>query len=82
VQPTYMAPARTEFTRAYVECGEYSCALEGFWAQTHRKGLAPIAGDPKIPLEYMALDTLKLPGVKWAIACIYKHTMARWLLRR
>lgn len=76
VQPTYIAPAGTEFTRAYVECAEYSRALEGFWAQTRGEGLAPIVGDPRIPLEYMTPDALKLPGVRWAIVCIYKQTMA------
>lgn len=80
MQPAYVVPARTEFTRAYVECGEYSSAFEGFWAQTRGNGLAPIAGDPRIPLEYMTSDVVRLPGVRWAIGCIYEQTMARWFL--
>lgn len=80
MQPAYISPAGTEFTRAFVECGGYSCVFEGFWAQTLGNGLAPIAGDPGIPLEYMAPDVVRLPGVKWAIACIFKQTMARWFL--
>jgi hypothetical protein len=80
MQPAYIAPAGTEFTRAYVECGEYSSVVEGFWAQTRGNGLALIAGDPRIPLEYMAPDMVRLPGVKWAIGCIYQQTMAKWFL--
>jgi hypothetical protein len=78
MQPAYIATAGTDFSRAYVECGEYSCVVEGFWAQTRGNGLAPIAGDPRIPLEYMAPDVLKLPGIKWAIECVYEQTMAKW----
>ena len=78
MQPGYIAPAGSGFTRAHVECGEYSCVVGGFWAQTCRNGPAPIAGDPRIPLEYMAPDALRLPGVKWVIECVYKQTMAKW----
>jgi hypothetical protein len=80
MQPAYIAPAGTEFTRAYIECGRYPCVVEGFRAQTGGKGLAPIAGDPRIPLEYMAPDVTRLPGVKWVIECIYRQTMAKWFL--
>lgn len=80
MQPAYVAPAGTGFTRAHVGCGGYSSVAEGFWAQTHGNGLAPIAGDPRIPLEYMTSSMVKLPGVKWAIECIYKQTMAKWFL--
>jgi len=82
MQPAYIAPAGTEFTRAHVECGEISCVVEGFWAQTCGNGLAPIAGDPRIPLEYMAPDMIRLPGVKWVIECIFKQTMAKWFLHK
>ena len=78
IQPAYIAPAGSGFTRARVECGEYSCVVGGFWAQTCKNDLAPIAGDPRIPLEFMDPDALRLPGVKWVIECIYKQTMAKW----
>ena len=82
MQPAYIAPAGSEFTQAYVECGEYSHVIGSFRAQTYGNGLAPIAGDPMIPLEYMAPDMVRLPGVKWAIECIYKRTMAEWFVHR
>lgn len=80
MQPAYIAPAGEEFARAHVECGEYSRVVNGFWAQTGGNGLAPIGGDPRIPLEYMAPGILKLPGVRWVIECVYEQTMARWFL--
>lgn len=82
MQPTYMAPSGSRFTRTHVECGEYSCVVEGFWAQTCGNGLAPISGDPRMPLEYMTPDVVKLPGVKWVIECIYKRVMAKWFLHQ
>jgi len=82
MQPVYIAPAGSGFTRAHVECGEYSCVAEGFWAQTRGNGLAPIAGDPRIPLECMAPDALRLPGIRWVIECVYKQTMAKWFHHR
>lgn len=78
MQPAYIAPAGTEFTKAYVRCGGYSCVIGGFWAQTCGSGLAPVVGDPTIPLGYMAPDVIRLPGVRWAIECVYKRTMAKW----
>lgn len=82
MQPAYIAPAGTEFARAHVECGAYPCVIEGFWAQTCGNGLAPIAGDPRIPIDYMAPDMVRLPGIKWAIECIYRKTMAKWFLHQ
>lgn len=82
MQPAYIAPAGTEFTRAHVECGGYSCVVEGFWAQTCGDGLAHIAGDPRIPMGYMTPDVVRLPGIRWAIECIYKQTLAKWFLHQ
>ena len=82
MQPTYIAPAGSEFARAHIECGDYSRVVEGFRAQACGSGLAPIAGDPRIPLRYMAPDVVRLPGVKWAIECVYKQTMAKWFFHR
>ena len=82
MQPVYTVPAGSGFTRTYVECGEYSCVVDGFWAQTRGNGLAPIAGDPRIPLEYMAPDALKLPGVKWVVECVYKQSVTNWFRHR
>ena len=81
MQPVFLVPAGTEFTRAHVECGEVSCVVGGFRAQTFGNGLAPVAGDPMIPLGYMDSDMVRLPGVKWVIKCIYKHTMSSWFFR-
>ena len=80
MQPAYIAPAGTEFTKAYVKCGEYSCVVKGFWAQTCGNGLAPVAEDPMIPMKYMSRDLVRLPEVRPAIEYIYKRTMAEWLL--
>lgn len=82
MQPTYAAPAGSGFTRSYVECGEYSCVVEGFRAQSCGNGLAPIAGDPRIPLQHMAPGIVKLPGVRWAIECIYEQIMAKWFFHK
>lgn len=80
MQPVYIVPSGTQFAKAYVECGGYTCVSEGFWAQIRGNGLASTAGDPRIPLEYMAPGMVRLPGIQWAIACIYKQTMAKWFL--
>ena len=82
MQPAFTAPSGTEFTRAHVECGEYSSVVDGFWAQTCGNGLAPVAGDPRIPMQYMAPDMVRLPGVKWVIECIYRQTMAKWFVHQ
>jgi hypothetical protein len=82
MQPTYIAPAGSEFTRTHVECGDYSRTIEGFRAQACGSGLAPIVGDPRIPLRYMAPDVARLPGIKWAIECVYKQTMAKWFFHQ
>lgn len=82
MQPAYIVPVGTEFTKVYVRCGSYSRAVEGFWAQSCGNGVAVIAGDPGIPLEYMAPGMARLPGIRWAIECIYKQTMAKWFLHR
>lgn len=78
LQPAFVVPAGTRFTKTYVECGGYSDVAEGFGAQTCGNGLAPISGDPMIPLEYMTMDVLKLPGVKWVVECVYEQTMTKW----
>jgi hypothetical protein len=51
MQPAYIAPAGTEFTRAYVECGEYSC----MWLK---------AFGPR-PVETVLLPLLATPGFPW-----------------
>ena len=76
MQPAYIAPSGSDFTVTYIECGEYSCVAEGFRVQICGKGLAPVGGDPRIPLEYMAPDMIRLPGVKWAIESIFKQKVA------
>ena len=82
MQPAYIVPAGTEFSKAYVRCGGYSCVIQSFWAQSCGNGLAPIAGDPGIPSEYMTRDTVRLPGVRWAVECIYKQTLTGWFFHR
>ena len=81
MQPAYVAPSGSDFAKAYIKCGEYSCVAEGFGAQTRGNGLAPVGGDPRIPLEYMAPDMIKLPGVRWAIESIFRKAAAKRFLR-
>ena len=77
MQPAYVAPAGSDFTLTYLECGEYSCVADGFGTQICRNGLAPTASDPRIPVKYMAPDMIRLPGIEWAIRSIFKQAVAK-----